>query len=48
MALARAYLRLGDKDKANEHYKKALDISEQVPNPQAKEYLLDQINRIEI
>jgi len=45
-ALARAYLLLGDKNKAEKHIGIAKDISEQVPNPQAKVYLIDQINRI--
>jgi len=47
-ALARAYLLLGDKDKATEFVAVARDISTRVPNPQAKEYLLDQINRIDL
>jgi len=47
-AFARAYLLLGEKEKAAVSYATALEISETVPNPQAKEYLLDQINRIEM
>jgi len=47
-ALARAYLLNDENIKAKEHYEMALDLSEQVPTPQAKEWLLDQINRIEL
>jgi len=47
-ALARAWLLNSDKDSATKHYNKALELSEQIPTPQAKEWLLDQINRIEI
>jgi len=47
-ALARAHLLLGDKIKANEYLDIALGYSEKIPTPQAKEYLLDQIERIKI
>lgn len=47
-ALARAYILLDDEYKARQHYDEALKISEQVPDKQATEYLLDQINRIEL
>ena len=47
-ALARAYSLNGSKIKATEHYNKAIELSEQIPTPQAKEWLLDQINRIEL
>ena len=46
-ALARAYLLLGSTDKSATHLKTAYEIAETVPNARAKEYLLDQINRIE-
>lgn len=47
-ALARAYLLLGNKEKAANFLDTAITISETVPNEQAKEYLLDQINRIKL
>jgi len=47
-ALARAYLLEGSKTKAAEHYNKAVELSNEIPTPQAKEWLLDQINRIEL
>lgn len=47
-ALARAYILVGDQTAALDHYNKALEFSEQIPTPQAKEWLLDQINQIEI
>ena len=47
-ALARAYALNGNKDAAEEHYKRALELSEQIPTAQAKEWLLDQIHRIEL
>ena len=47
-ALARAYLFLGNVDEARSHFKLALEIAETVPSPQAKRYLLDQINRIQM
>jgi len=47
-ALARAYSLNGNKIKATEHYNKAIELSEKIPTPQAKEWLLDQINRIEL
>ncbi len=46
-ALARAHLVLGNIEDARSHLKSALEIAETVPNPQAKRYLLDQINRIQ-
>ena len=45
-ALARAHLLLGSLDEAKSHLKLALEIAETVPSPQAKRYVLDQINRI--
>ena len=47
-AMARAHLVLGDEDNARVLLSKALEIAETVPNPQAKEHLLDQINRIDL
>jgi len=47
-ALARAHLLLNDKNKAKKYLDIALAYSEQIPTPQAKEYLLDQIERIKI
>jgi phage gp46-like protein len=47
-ALVRAYLLLDHLDEAKSHLKLALDIAETVPSPQAKRYLLDQINRIQM
>jgi hypothetical protein len=47
-AVARAHLLLGNFGEAKRHLKSALEISDTVPNAQAKEWLLDQINRIEI
>jgi len=45
--MARAHLVLGDGENARVSANKALEIAETVPNPQAKEHLLDQINRID-
>jgi tetratricopeptide (TPR) repeat protein len=47
-ALARAYLLSGKHTEAEKHYKKAMEFCEQIPTPQAKEWLLDQIYRIEL
>jgi len=47
-ALARAYLCLGDRERARSHLDEARRIGETVPNAQAKAYLLDQINRIDL
>ena len=47
-ALARAYALQGDGDLAKLHLDRAFEIAKIVPNAQAKEYLLDQINRIKL
>jgi hypothetical protein len=47
-ALARAYLCLGEREQARSHLDEARRISETVPNAQAKTYLLDQIDRIDL
>jgi phage gp46-like protein len=47
-ALARAYLLLDDVEQASLHFKLASEIAETVPSPQAKRYLLDQIDRIQM
>ena len=47
-ALARAHLLLGDIEAARSHLSLASEIADTVPSPQAKAYLLDQINRIQV
>jgi Flp pilus assembly protein TadD len=47
-ALARAHVLLENSELAKHHLDKAVEIAETVPNEQAKKYLFDQINRIEL
>ena len=47
-ALARAYSLIGKREQAKTHLDRAYEIAETVPNAQAKEYLLEQINRIDL
>jgi len=47
-ALARAYQLNGDPVNARGHYNEAMKLAEQVPDAQAKEYLLVQINQIQL
>ena len=47
-ALARANLLLGKTEEARSHLELARQIAETVPSPQAKRYLLDQIDRIQM
>ncbi|MBL4679576.1 MAG: hypothetical protein JKY88_02485 [Pseudomonadales bacterium] len=47
-ALARAHILLNNHREATFHLDRAIEIAETVPNEQAKGYLLDQINRIQL
>jgi len=47
-AMCRAYLLLGDTTEARKYLDIAKEISTRIPSPQAKEHLVDQINRIKM